>query len=322
MCQEKGYQLSKFLLDKNTMKIIEWERGYLSPFEKSVLTVGNFDGVHLGHQEIFREVVKKANETGGVPCLVTFNPHPQKLFSGEEPPLITSFEQKLEIIESFGIEVVFVAGRDIGFYMMEAREFVITMLVNSLHIAHIFVGHDFRFGKGQTGDFELLKQMGEEAGFVAHEMGAVTIEGVLVSSTMVRNLIVAGEVAEATILLGREYCVKGGVITGSGRGKGLGFPTANLEVKGSLIPKDGVYVVKVELDGGIYGGVANLGDNPTFNNGKFSFEVHIFDYTGDLTGRQLSVFFVSRIRDEIKFKGPDALVERIKKDVTIARKIL
>ena len=179
------------------MEIVEWEKGYNSPFTKTVLTIGNFDGVHLGHQTIFRDVVDKAKEIGGTPAIMTFDPHPQKFFSGEDIPIITGFEKKMELTRPFGIEVVFVCGRTKEFYMMSADEFVRDVLVESLHIAHIIVGDDFAFGTGRKGDFGFLREMGRKYNFDVTEERSVTIGGILIKSTAIRNLITEGNMAEA-----------------------------------------------------------------------------------------------------------------------------
>lgn len=304
------------------MEIVEWKKGYNSNFKKTVLTIGNFDGVHLGHQAIFKDVVKKAKETGGTPAILTFDPHPQTFFSGKDIPLITGFEKKMELIWPFGIEVAFVCGRSKEFYMMSADEFVRDVLVDSLHISHIFVGDDFAFGSGREGNFDLLRKMGKKYGFNITEERSVKLGGVLIKSTVIRNIITSGRMAEASIYLGRYFSIKGKVISGVGRGKKLGIPTANLEYKGGLIPPFGVYVVNVLLDGKVFGGVANIGDNPTFGDVTFSFEVHILDFDRDLYGKEIEVSFIARIRGEEKFDSIKELKKRIRKDIKTAKNIL
>ncbi len=304
------------------MEIVEWEKGYNSDFKKTVLTIGNFDGVHLGHQAIFKDVVDKAKKISGTPAIMTFDPHPQKFFSGEDVPIITGFENKMELIEPLGIEVVFVCGRTKEFYMMSADEFVRDVLVDSLHISHIIVGDDFAFGSGRKGDFNFLREMGRKYKFDVTEERSVTLGGILIKSTAIRNLIAEGMVAEASIYLGRDFSINGKVISGMGRGKKLGIPTANLEYKGGLIPPFGVYVVNVSVDGKLFGGVANLGDNPTFGDVTFSFEVHIFDFDRDLYGKEIEVSFITRIRGEKKFNNIKALKKRMEKDIKTAKNIL
>lgn len=304
------------------MKIVQWEKGYRSPYGVTILTVGNFDGVHVGHREIFHCVVEKANELKGTPAVLTFNPHPQHFFSRGEPPLITDFERRAELIASCGIEVLFVAGRTKDFYEMSAEDFVTEVLVKSLKMKYIFVGHDFTFGKGRTGNIDLLMSLGRHLGFGVEEKAAVSVEGMIVSSTMVRNLVQAGNVAQAAKLLGREFSVKGPVIRGVGRGRQLGFPTANIDYGATLMPPFGVYIVRVVVAGKHFWGVANLGDNPTFGAKKLSFEVYILDFDRDIYDTVIEVGFVDRIRDEIKFSNPEKLIGQIRDDIETARRII
>lgn len=305
------------------LEVINWEKGYKSPFKKAVLTIGNFDGVHLGHQVIFEDVVSRAKEISGTPAAMTFNPHPQKIFRGKEPPIITKFEEKLKLIESFGIEVAFVVGGTKKFYLMSAEEFIADVLVESLSVAHIVVGNDFTLGKGREGGIELLRDMGNRFGFGLDVKGDVKVGGVLVKSTVIRDLIASGDVYRAYLMMGRGFSVKGVVTTGAGRGKAiLGVPTANIVYEGNLVPPDGVYVVHVTFSGTKYGGVCNLGMNPTFGDGKFAFEVHIFNFDQDIYGEEIEVSFLTRIRGEEKFADVSALMERMEKDIAFAREIL
>ncbi len=304
------------------MEIVNWEEGYQSLLKKTVLTIGNFDGIHLGHQAILKDVVKKAGEVSGTPAVMTFNPHPQKIFREIDPPIIVKFEERLKIIESFGISVTYVVGRSKDFYRMSAEEFIEDVMVKSLSVIHIIVGNDFTLGKDRTGGIELLEKMGAKLGFGVDVQDDITMGGVLVKSTTIRNLIVAGKVYRASLLMGRRFAIKGSVTTGAGRGKDLGFPTANIVFEGNLIPPDGVYVVHVMVSGKQYGGVSNLGKNPTFGDGKFVFEVHIFDFEGDIYGEEIEVSFVARIRGEEKFKEVSELVDRINRDIAFAKGIL
>jgi riboflavin kinase/FMN adenylyltransferase len=304
------------------MEIVSWEPGYRSPYLKTVLTIGNFDGVHVGHQSIFASVIAKARELGAVPAVLTFNPHPQHFFSRGEPPLITTFEKKMELIESYGIEAVFVAGKDREFYDLPAEAFVHDVLVEGLTMVYAFVGHDFTFGKGKSGTIELLMRLGEEYGFGVCEKSAVSVGGMLVSSTQVRNLVQTGRVRDAAALLGRDFSVTGRVVRGVGRGRGLGFPTANIDYTGTLMPMGGVYVTWVIIGGRRRWGVANLGSNPTFGSNNFSFEIHILDFNEDIYEDAVEVGFVDRIRDEVKFSGPDELIRQIKDDITVAERMI
>jgi riboflavin kinase/FMN adenylyltransferase len=307
------------------MDVVNWEPGYRSPYPKTVLSVGNFDGVHLGHRGIFRSVIEKAKALSAVPAVLTFNPHARHFFPRGEPPLITTFEKRMALIAECGIEVVFVAGQSREFYEMSARAFVEEVLVKSLRMVHAFVGHDFTFGKGRQGTIELLARLGNEYGFGVDEKSAVLAEGVPVSSTMVRNLVKIGLVADAAKLLGREFSVTGTVIRGAARRARLGYalpPTANIDYTGRLIPLPGVYVVWVAVGGRRIWGVASLGTNPTFGSGPLSLEVHILDFDGEIYGETVEVGFIDRIRDEIRFSGPEELANRIGDDIKIARRII
>jgi riboflavin kinase/FMN adenylyltransferase len=304
------------------MKIVNWEPNYRSPYLKTVLTAGNFDGVHLGHQAIFSSVIAKARELSAIPAVLTFNPHPQHFFRRGEPPLITTFEKKMELIESCGIEVAFVAGKDREFYDQDAETFVRGVLLDSLKMAYIFVGHDFTFGKGKTGSIDLLTRLGEQYNFGVEEKGAVVVDGILVSSTMIRNVIQMGRVKDAATLMGRDFSVSGRVVRGVGRGRQLGFPTANLDYRGRLMPLGGVYVTWVNVDGRVFWGVANLGNNLTFGARIFTFEVHILDFDEDIYDKEIEVGFIDRIRHVVKFSGPDELVRQIQDDITVAEGII
>jgi len=304
------------------MKIVSWEPGYRSPYLKTVLTIGNFDGVHLGHRAIFNSVIAEALELSAIPAVLTFNPHPQQFFRSSEPPLITTFDKKMELMESCGIEVVFVAGANREFYDLTAEAFVHEVLLKSLNMVSVFVGHDFTFGKGKAGTIELLTMMGEQYGFGVNEKGAVVVEGMLVSSTMIRNLIQMGRVRQASTLLSRDFSVSGRVIRGAGRGRKLGYPTANIDYTGRLMPLGGIYVTWVVIDGRRYYGVANLGNNPTFGTHSFSFEVHILRFDEDIYDKVIEVGFIDRIRHEIKFSGPDELIRQIRDDISVAERMI
>ncbi|MBN2224040.1 MAG: bifunctional riboflavin kinase/FAD synthetase [Deltaproteobacteria bacterium] len=304
------------------MKIVSWEPNYRSPYLKTVLTAGNFDGVHLGHQAIFSSVIAKARELSAIPAVLTFNPHPQHFFRHGEPPLITTFEKRLKLIESHGIEAVFVAGKNREFYDQDAETFVRGVLLDSLKMAYIFVGHDFTFGKGKTGTIDLLTRLGEQYDFGVEEKSAVVVQGMLVSSTMVRNLIQMGRIKDASVLLGRDFSISGQVVRGVGRGRQLGYPTANIDYKGRLMPLGGVYVTWVVIDGRRYWGVANLGSNLTFGARNFTIEVHILDFDEDIYDKVIEVGFIDRIRHVVKFSGPDELVRQIRDDITLAERII
>ena len=305
------------------MHIVHWHRDYRAPFDRTVLAIGNFDGVHRGHTAILKRVVDRAGRENAQPAILTFHPHPRKLFSGEEPPLITAFDEKMRLIEQRGVAAAFVVGEDRSFYRMSPREFSKRVLHQGLSVAHLFVGYDFSFGKNRSGDIAELKVQGDKLGFSVEKVEAVEVDGTPVSSTEIRRLIGDGAVDRAARLLGREYSMRGEVVEGMKRGGAqLGFPTANVDFSTRLVPADGVYAVRVVRDGVEYPGVANLGNNPTFSNSTFTLEVYILDFSQDIYGEVIEVSFVRRIRGERAFADPEELIVRIKKDVEEAREIL
>ncbi len=306
------------------MEIIRRERDFKRSFRNPVMTIGNFDGVHLGHREIFRRVTEKAREISGESIVYTFDPHPVEVLAPERKPLlITPLEEKLRLIGEQGLDVAICAPFTEKFASQPPEDFVKNILYDQIKIRHIFVGHDFTFGKNRRGNIALLKQLGTKWGFHAEMIEAVRLEGTVVSSTRIRELVARGEMAEAKKLLGRFYALTGKVIHGHGRGsRKLGFPTANLKPTGMLFPKPGIYAVWATLAGDRFEGVANLGYNPTFHDQKFSIEVHLLSFDRDIYGESLRVDFVRRLRDEVKFHGPEELIAQIKKDIAQAEKIL
>lgn len=287
------------------------------------LTIGNFDGVHVGHRALLSKVIEEAKQKHLTPTVLTFNPHPLKVLTGQYPPVITPLKQKFELLEQEGIELIVCLAFDKQFASYTAEEFVKKYLVDLLNAKYIVVGYDYRFGKDRKGDFNLLKKLGEKYGFSVSQVDPVYIDGDVVSSTRIRNLVQQGKVRKVRPLLGRYYQVFGEVIHGHKRGgEILNIPTANLELIDELVPKPGVYAVYAELDNERFLGVANVGYNPTFGNNKLSVEVHILDFNKNIYQRDLRVHFVERIRDEKKFSSIEELKKQILKDIEIAREIL
>jgi len=306
------------------MEVIRKEKDFQRPFQNPVLTIGNFDGVHLGHQRIFQLVNEKANEIGGESIVYTFEPHPVEVLAPKlKPLLITPLEEKLRLFEEQRINVAILANFTAKFASQTPEEFVKTVLYDQIKIRQLFVGHDYTFGKGRRGNIALLKELSRKLGFNVEVVEAVRVGGMVVSSTLIREFILKGEMREAAKLLGRSYLLAGQVIHGHGRGsRKLGFPTANLKPAGLLFPKPGIYAVWAIYEGKKYAGVANLGWNPTFHDQKFSIEVHILNFDHEIYGQTLRVEFVERLRDEVTFHGPDELVIQIKKDIVRAKKVL
>ncbi len=309
------------------MDLIESLEAVQQPFPKAVVTIGNFDGVHIGHQALFHEVMSKADALKGTSLALTFEPHPARVLNGNRlPPLITLYEQKVELIERSGIDVLVVIPFTREFADISARDFIEKILIQRIGMTAMVVGEDYTFGKNREGDVALLRRLSREWGFQVHVVDWITlpISGLgRVSSTRIRELVLEGEMEAARKLLGRHYQIRGTVVKGRNRGgRLLGFPTANVHLVDELCPKTGVYAVTVECRGKRFPGVANIGYSPTFDDPLFTVEAHLLDFQGDLYGEKIRVNFVGRIRDEIRFPGIQALSEQIRKDIQKARRIL
>ena len=293
-------------------------------FPRPCVTIGNFDGVHFGHQQLFATVVEKAKKQNGTSVAITFNPHPLQVLLPEGIKLISNCEQKAELIEAAGIDVLIIIPFTREFSKTGADSFVQDFLVNILNIKELVVGYDYAFGKGRSGNIEFLKKQGEQAGFPVTVVDALYVDDQLVSSTRIRELVRNGEVMAAQRLLGRNYQIRGTVQMGKQRGgKLIGFPTANLKFnEEDLVPRHGVYVVQVVYAGRCYGGVLNIGYNPTFGEELLVAETHIFDFNEDIYGRPIRVNLLKFLRGEVKFDGVKQLAAQIAEDVTAAKKVL
>lgn len=291
-----------------------------------VLTIGNFDGVHCGHQALFRRVTEWARKLKGESVVMTFHPHPlDVLVPGKGPVFITPHEKRLELIADCGIDATIVVPFSTEFAKISARDFVKSILVDTIGARAIVVGYDYRFGCRREGDIDFLKKLGKKYGFDVETVSAIQVGGTMVSSTAIREFIREGELKEANKLLGRPYEITGDVVKGRERGgRLLGFPTANINIVASCqaSPKLGVYVVEVSIGEKRYGGAANLGYNPTFGDTELSLEVHIFNFNENLYGKSITVRFVDRLREEKRFSGPEELSVQIRKDVERAKEIL
>ncbi len=292
-------------------------------FRNTVITLGNFDGLHLGHQELIKMVIKRAREIGALSLVVTFRPHPLKVLAPEKcPPLLSIYEEKIRLFEKLGLDVLVKIPFTLEFSSMTPRDFVKKILCDLLGATEILVGYNYRFGKGREGNVKKLREFGKEFGFTVREIEQISLNGEVISSTKIRNLLKAGEAKEAAWLLGRHYAITGIVIKGDRRGKRIGFPTANLASKHSIIPANGVYAVRLLAREKYYDGIANIGIRPTFNKKDLTVEVHIFDFNEDLYGEEITVCFIQRIRKEKKFMNAEALVKQIHADIAIAKEIL
>lgn len=292
------------------------------PFNNPVVTLGNFDGVHLGHQTIFRKVTEEAQKNNGEAVVITFEPHPLKVLLPQKcPPLLTPFRKKMMLIEKSGIDTVLCIEFTLGFSKISPFDFIKNVLIERLKAKKIVVGYNYHFGRNQRGDIEILKQVCKLFNVDVEVMEPLRIGATTVSSSKIRELIKDGEVEEASKLLGRNYPVMGKVVQGAKRGQTLGFPTANLESSEELYPKKGVYAVEVVWNQQLLDGLANVGTNPTFlpaqtkGESPISVEVYILNFHQDLYGEELQINFRRRIRDETRFNSSSELMEQIRKDV-------
>jgi riboflavin kinase/FMN adenylyltransferase len=289
-----------------------------------VVTLGNFDGVHLGHREILARVVRDAAARGGDSVAITFFPHPTAVLAPERAPAaIAPLRDRLEQFRAAGIDVVVLQHFTRPFARLAPEEFVERYLVRAIGAAKVIIGHSVSFGRARKGNAAMLRDAGARLGFAVEVVGPVEIDGIAVSSTEVRRAVADGDLKLARRLLGRHYVVLGRVVAGDRRGRVLGFPTANLRPQVAPLVPDGVYAVRIEHSGGLVSGIANIGRNPTFGAGRpRGVEAHLFDYEGDLYGQRICVQLVERLRGEERFPSADALVAQIRRDVARAREIL
>lgn len=282
----------------------------------TVLTLGVFDGLHLGHQQIMEKVVGRAKAVGAVPTAITFDPHPRAvLYPENAPPLLQTLDQRLANFEVLGIEQAIVIRFDNSFAAQDAEVFLRDIVHERLQAKEVFLGKGFAFGKNRGGNIELLRKMSKQLGFFADEVGEITLRGTRISSSKIRHLLAEGKVNLARRMLGRPYGVEGQIIHGFERGRTIGFPTANLKPHNRVIPKYGVYATAVLIKDVWRKSITNVGIRPTFEDASApSIESYVFDFDGDLYGDVLRVRFLHRIRDERKFNGINELKEQIERD--------
>jgi riboflavin kinase/FMN adenylyltransferase len=293
-------------------------------FRGSFVTIGNFDGVHLSHQFICRKLAREAENAGTKSLIITFDPHPKMILHPAIRPfyLITTLDEKMKLLEDCGIDGTLVIPFSLDYSKVTAEEFVRGFLGQKLEIKKIIVGHDYTFGNDKKGNSDYLISCGREMGFAVEVVDAVKAGDNIISSTLVRNLIIKGDFKTVTRLLGRYYNVAGIVVSGRGRGVGLGFPTANIDPEKELLPPAGIYAAFVDVEGKRYMAALNIGEKPTFADYTFTFEIHLLDFSGDLRGKRLNTEFVEKLRDIIKFDSPEMLKKQIAADVEKARSIL
>ncbi|MBM7038338.1 bifunctional riboflavin kinase/FAD synthetase [Vibrio ulleungensis] len=286
-----------------------------------VLTIGNFDGVHLGHQSVLDKLSNKASELMLPTVVMTFEPQPMELFLKEKAPArLTRLRDKFVQLDKLNIDRLLCINFTQDFAQWEANRFIQELLVEKLGVKYLVVGDDFCFGRHRKGNFEMLKKAGDEFGFEVVNTQSFVLEQTRVSSTYIRQALSNDQLSTAQQLLGRPYSISGRVSHGRKLGRTIGFPTANLPLKRNVSPVSGVYVVQaIDLDGNNVGGVANIGNRPTVNGVRQQLEVHLFDYSGNLYGRQLEIALLHKLRDEIKFESFDALKQQIELDASSAR---
>ncbi|MDX1440541.1 MAG: bifunctional riboflavin kinase/FAD synthetase [Rubricoccaceae bacterium] len=286
--------------------------------DASVLTTGTYDGVHRGHQAIVKYLVERAKVLGGIATVVTFDPHPREVIGTDRIPILSTIEERAEMLEALGLDRFVVLPFTRGLSMLEPEAYVEDVLLKEIGLQEIVIGYDHRFGRNRAGDRLTLERLGRQHGFSVDVIPKQIVTGITVSSTQIRNALSNdGDVELAAQLLGRRYALSGMVVKGAQRGQTIGFPTANIQPEHpkKLIPKPGVYAIRATTETGKFGGMMNIGRRPTFEtDGQVHLEAHLFGFDGNLYGTMLRVEFVSRLRDEQKFDGVEALVERLHED--------
>jgi riboflavin kinase/FMN adenylyltransferase len=294
----------------------EWSRHFGSGRRGTALTVGSFDGLHLGHQELLRGVVERARARKLIAAAVTFDPHPLKVLRPEKaPPMLATLEQRLQGFEQLGLDAALVMKFTLDLSKVSAEEFVRDVLVEHLRVQLLRVGENFRFGHRHAGDVKLLRSMGRELRFDLEIVAPIVVRGVVVSSTAVRQALTEGRVADAARLLGRPFALTGRIQTGTGQGRRLVVPTLNLAPEQEVLPKPGVYVTESIVAGCRYPSVTNIGFRPTFDGRHVTVETHLFEFSAEITSGPMEVHFLKRLRGEKKFASPAVLREQIMRDL-------
>jgi riboflavin kinase / FMN adenylyltransferase len=298
----------------------EWLARFGEQRLPTAVTIGNFDGVHLGHQQILRRLVERAEKSDWMSAVLTFFPHPARVLRPEQaPPLLATLDQRLAAFGAAKIDATLVLNFDRELAQVTAADFVKRYLLETMRAKAVLVGETFRFGHRQAGDVNLLRELGKRWGFEVDVVPPVTIEGIAVSSTAVREAVRDGRMEDARKLLGRPYALAGQIRTGTGQGRKLVVPTLNLNTEQELLPKMGVYATEVALDGKVYRAATNVGVRPTFDGSRTTVESHLLDFNENRTSGPIEVRFCTRLRDEKKFSGPEALREQVLKDIERAR---
>lgn len=302
---------------------VEQELGQFSPRKEMLLTIGVFDGVHLGHRHLISKLKELARKQGCSSGVITFSQHPQEVLSPRTRlPSVTGLEQRLALLEDEGVDIVIPLPFTPQLANLSPKQFL-SLLKEYLKMKGLVVGPDFALGKGRQGDINALRRLGQEMDFSLTVVPPMTVDGETVSSTAIRKALAEGDIKRAQKLLGRPFRLKGRVVSGDKRGIKLGFPTANLEVEpGRALPTGGVYACRAYIDGQSYPAMTNIGTRPTFGGGPRLIEVYLIDYNGDLYGQELAIDIIERLRDEKKFDTPEQLIEQIAEDVKKGKAML
>ncbi len=305
------------------MKIARCLSQLVPPPGGTVVTIGNFDGVHLGHREIFRRVVTGARERQAAAAVITFEPHPLRLLAPEKaPPRINTPEEKVRLIRASCIDLLVILPFNRKLAALAAADFINGILVGRLGVRHLVIGYDYAFGRNREGDAAFLAAAAKRHGFTLEVLEPLRAGSEVYSSTRIRQTLLRGDVNGVVGVLGRHFTLDGRVVGGAGRGRRLGFPTANLVTAKELLPREGVYAVRVRHGRRMYDAVVNLGRRPTFAGAEPTLEIHLLDFTGDLYGARLRLYFVERLRDVQRFPSVEALQAAVKADIERARPLL
>ena len=289
----------------------------VSYVKNSVVTVGTFDGVHLAHQELIRDVVQRARGRKGRSIVITFDPHPKEVLTGKPLHLLTTMEERQQMCEQLGVDVFFCTEFTYDFSRQSSRDFYLRYVIQGTGVSEVVEGYDHHFGRDREGSIEELLKLGREFEFSVDALKPVYVDEEIVSSSQIRQHLLQARVDRAHRLLGRPYPVVGTVVRGDGRGRQLGYPTANLQLSSNrkMIPQDGIYFAQVEIDGSMYSCMVSIGVRPTFfTHGQRTIEAHLLDFDGDLYGKAISLQFLKHLREERKFENAAQLIEQMNKD--------
>ena len=307
------------------MKIYHSTTAFNTSENTSIITIGTFDGVHIGHQEIIKNLVKSASKKADKSVILTFFPHPRMVIqTGVDLKLLTTLQEKITLLEKTGLDFLVIEPFTRDFSRLTALDFVRKILVQQLKLKKLVIGYDHHFGRNREGDFEQLQEYGSVYGFEVEEIPVQDIQNIAVSSTKIRKALEEGNIEKANLYLGYEYMLTGTIIHGKGLGKKWKYPTINIHIKESykLIPKSGVYIIKTTIHDTNIFGIMNIGYRPTIDGKHQTIEVHLLDFNADLYGEDIQVALTYRLRDEQKFSSVDELFAQIKRDESNARELI